>query len=134
MKKILFLVVASLVFISGCSKKAEEVKVPNEFEEMATEVETGRSGPATARRIEDRISRGSRTRAQAGGHYLYLDKTHSRRNTKGAEKCQSLCRQDRRCYGSKDKKGHNRFSNAKQLEAGRKSRPEDMGKVKSASH
>jgi peptidoglycan hydrolase-like protein with peptidoglycan-binding domain len=40
MKKILFLVVASLVFISGCSKKAEEAQVPNEFEEMATEIET----------------------------------------------------------------------------------------------
>lgn len=39
MKKILFLVVAALIFVSGCGKKAEEVRVPSEFEEMATEIE-----------------------------------------------------------------------------------------------
>jgi len=39
MKKILFLVVASLVFVSGCGKKAEEVRMPSEFEEMTMEVE-----------------------------------------------------------------------------------------------
>lgn len=37
MRKILFLVVASLIFVSGCGKKAEEVKMPSEFEEMVTE-------------------------------------------------------------------------------------------------
>ncbi len=39
MKKILFLVVASLVFVSGCGKKAEEVRMPSEFEEMTSEIE-----------------------------------------------------------------------------------------------
>ncbi|MDD5679827.1 MAG: peptidoglycan-binding domain-containing protein [Candidatus Omnitrophica bacterium] len=39
MKNIMFLVVASLIFVSGCGKKAEEAKVPSEFEEMAMEVE-----------------------------------------------------------------------------------------------
>lgn len=39
MKNILFLVVASLVFVSGCSKKAEEARIPSEFEEMTLEVE-----------------------------------------------------------------------------------------------
>jgi peptidoglycan hydrolase-like protein with peptidoglycan-binding domain len=40
MKKVMFLVVASLIFISGCDKKAEEVRMPSEFEEMTTEAET----------------------------------------------------------------------------------------------
>ncbi|MDP3789480.1 MAG: hypothetical protein Q8R48_03650, partial [Candidatus Omnitrophota bacterium] len=40
MKKIMFLVIASLVFISGCGNKAEEVKMPSEFEEMTMEIET----------------------------------------------------------------------------------------------
>ncbi len=40
MKKILLLVAVSLVFISGCTKKAEEVKMPGEFEEMTLEAET----------------------------------------------------------------------------------------------
>lgn len=40
MNKFLILLVALVFVASGCGKKAEEVKMPSEFEEMATEIET----------------------------------------------------------------------------------------------